>query len=157
MRLAITRVHLREANAFVGVVHRHHGPVRGHGFSIGAARAGTLVGVVIVGRPVSRGWDHRVIAEITRLATDGTRNACSFLYGAARRAALAIGYRSVITYTLASESGASLRAAGFRFVRVVPGRSWSCTSRPRVDKHPTEDKHLWAAGDPLPEEQRRVA
>lgn len=105
-----------------------------------------------VGRPVARGWDERVVAEVTRLATDGTRNACSFLYGAARRAALALGFRSVITYTLASESGVSLRAAGFRFVRVVKGRSWDTPSRRRVDKHPTEDKHLWATGALLPEE-----
>lgn len=152
-RLMLARVQLREANSFVGVVHRHHGPVRGHGFSIGAARDAQLVGVVIAGRPVSRGWDFRAIAEITRLATDGTPNACSFLYGAARRAALAMGYRSVITYTLASEPGASLRAAGFRFVHVVPGRSWSCRSRPRTDKHPTADKHLWASGDLLPMER----
>jgi hypothetical protein len=81
--------------------------------------------------------------EVTRLCTDGTANACSFLYGAARRAAFALGYRRLGTYLLASENGASVRAAGWRMVGEVKGRSWSCPSRPREDKHPTVDKHLY--------------
>jgi len=79
------------------------------------------------------------------VATDGTRNACSMLYGAAWRAAKALGYRKLITYTLASEPGTSLRAAGWSVVGEVRGRSWSCASRPRVDKHPLQDKLRWEA------------
>jgi hypothetical protein len=96
---------------------------------------------------VARGlWDG-VTAEVTRLATDGERNACSFLYGACRRTILAHGFVRGLTYILASESGVSLRAAGWTKGPTVKGRSWSCASRPRVDKHPTEDKVRWQFGE----------
>jgi hypothetical protein len=87
--------------------------------------------------------DDGFTAEVTRCCTDGTRNACSMLYRAAWRAARAMGYRKLITYTLAEEGGASLRASGWRIVGEVTGRSWSCPSRPRVDKHPTQGKLRW--------------
>jgi hypothetical protein len=84
-KLTIERLGLDEANAFVKAHHRHHMPVIGHLFSIGAALGDKIVGIVIVGRPVSRMRDDGMTAEVTRLCTDGTRNACSFLYGAAAR------------------------------------------------------------------------
>jgi hypothetical protein len=135
------------ANAFVSKVHRHHGPVVGHKFSIGAlwGTGYLLVGVAIVGRPVARGRDDDFTLEVTRLATDGTRNCCSFLYGACAKAAFALGYRRIGTYILASENGASLRAANWRQVGIVNGRSWSCESRPRIDKAPLQDKLLFEA------------
>ena len=132
-----------EANAFVEAHHRHHGRVVGHLFALGAEQDGTIVGVAIVGRPVARGYDDGLTAEVTRLATTGGRNVCSFLYGAAWRAARALGYRRLITYTLATEPGTSLRAAGWTLIGEVRGRSWSCASRPRVDKHPTQEKLSW--------------
>ncbi len=134
---------LAEANAFVLAHHRHHKPVVGHKFSLGAAMGDQIVGVAIVGRPVARGRDDGMTLEVTRLCTNGTRNACSFLYGAAARAAFALGYRRLGTYILASESGASLKASGWRMVAEVRGRSWSCPTRPRVDKHPTQGKFLY--------------
>lgn len=134
---------LASANEFVRRIHRHHGPVVGHKFSLGAMLDGEMVGAVIVGRPVARMRDDGWTLEVTRLATDGTRNACSFLYGAAARAAFALGYRRVGTYILASEPGCSLAAAGWRLIGEVKGRSWSCASRPRIDKHPTIDKLLF--------------
>lgn len=134
---------LAEANAFVKKVHRHHGPVVGHKFSLGAVRNGTVVGACIVGRPTSRHRDDGLSLEVTRLATDGTRNACSFLYGAAARACFALGYKRIGTYILASENGATLRAAGWRLIGETPGRSWSVPSRPRVDKHPLQKKLLF--------------
>lgn len=82
---------------------------------------------------------------MTRLATDGTRNACSMLYGACWRAARALGWRRLVTYTLPSEGGASLRAAGWRLLGEAGGGSWSCESRPRVDRHPTQTKLRWEA------------
>ena len=136
-------VTLEEANNFVTQYHRHHKPVVGHKFSIGAVKDDKIVGVVIVGRPVSRMRDDGLTLEVTRLCTDGTRNACSFLYSAAARAAFALGYKRIGTYILASENGASLSAANWRMTHEVKGRSWSCPSRPRVDKHPTTDKTLW--------------
>ena len=87
MSLSITPINLDEANAFVAQYHRHHKPVVGHKFSIGAFDGDRLVGAVIVGRPVSRMRDDGATLEVTRLCTDGTRNACSFLYGCAARAA----------------------------------------------------------------------
>lgn len=148
-KLRHTRITLAEANDFVANLHRHHKPVVGHLFSLGATLNGKLVGVVIVGRPVSRMRDDGVTAEVTRLCTDGTRNACSFLYGAASRAAFALGFTRIGTYILASENGTSLRAAGWRLIGQTKGGSWSCPSRPRTDKHPTEPKLLFET-EPTP-------
>jgi hypothetical protein len=143
--LTLERCALEEANAFIVAHHRHHGEVVGHLFSIGAASSGQIVGVAIVGRPVSRHRDDGVTAEVTRLCTDGTRNACSFLYGAAARAAFALGYKRIGTYILATENGASVRAAGWRLIGETPGRSWSAPSRPRVDTHPLQRRLLFEA------------
>jgi hypothetical protein len=137
------RVEFEDAAAFVSEHHRHHTPPVGHLFSIGAYEGDRLCGVVIIGRPVARGRQDGLTAEVTRLCTDGTKDACSFLYGCAARAALALGYRRIGTYTLNRESGASLRAAGWIVIAEVKGRSWDTPSRPRTDKHPTEDKLLW--------------
>lgn len=134
---------LAEANEFVARHHRHHRPVIGHKFSIAAAIENEIVGVVIVGRPVARMRDDGITLEITRLATDGTKNACSFLYGAGARAAFALGYKRIGTYILKSESGVSLKAAGWKLIGEAGGGSWSRTIRPRVDTHPTQGKLLW--------------
>jgi len=144
--LTIVPITLAAANDYVKQHHRHHGRVIGHKFSIGVAdESGQLVGVAIVGRPVARARDDGLTFEVTRLASDGTPNACSALYGACWRVARAMGAHRLGTYTLASEPGTSLRAAGWHEVHRVPGRSWDTPSRPRVDNHPTEDKVLWEA------------
>lgn len=137
------RIGLDEANAFVKRLHRHHKPVVGRLFSIGAADASGIVGVAIVGRPVSRMRDDGITAEVTRLCTDGTPNACSFLYGAAARAAFALGFKRIGTYILATEPGTSLTGAGWRLIGETSGGSWSRNERPRVDKHPTQPKLLF--------------
>ncbi len=143
MKLDHVRIDLAEANAFVRKHHRHHRPVVGHLFSLGAAIGDEIVGVAIVGRPVARMRDDGLTVEVTRLCTDGTRNACSFLYGASARAAFALGFKRIGTYILASEPGTSLTSAGWRQIGEVKGRSWSAPSRPRVDKHPLQDKLLF--------------
>jgi hypothetical protein len=125
------------------VHHRHHTPPRGHKYSIAACADGEIVGVVIVGRPVARRRDDGMTLEVTRLCTNGRRNACSFLYGAAARAAFALGYARIGTYVLKSEPGTTLKAAGWKLIGETPGRSWSVPSRPRSDKHPIEPKLLW--------------
>ena len=143
-RLIHGRISLDEANAFVGLLHRHHPPVVGHLFSIGGFIGGNLVGVVIVGRPVSRMRDDGLTAEVTRLCTDGTRNACSFLYGRASKAAFALGFTKIGTYTLATETGESLRGAGWTLIGHRGGGEWSSPSRPRQSmKSPTGIKLLW--------------
>lgn len=145
MKLATVPITLEEANEFVRRHHRHHKPVVGHKFSIGAAMGDEIVGVAIVGRPVARHRDDGVTLEVTRLCTDGSKNACSFLYGAAWRAARALGFKRIGTYTTPAEGGASLRAAGWQLIAETPGRSWSVPSRPRIDTHPLGQKSLWEA------------
>lgn len=132
MPLRIVPVGLREANAFVARLHRHSGATRGHKFSCGVEDDGVLRGVAIAGRPVARHLDDGRTLEVLRVCTDGVRNGCSILYGACRRAAFALGYVRVVTYTLDAESGASLHAAGFVPTASVSGRQWSCPSRPRA-------------------------
>lgn len=143
MPLKLVPLSLADANAFVAAHHRHHLPVVGHKFSIGATRDGCLVGVAIVGRPVSRHRDDGRTLEVTRLCSEGGRNICSFLYGAAARAAFALGYERIGTYSLPEEGGASLRATGWKLLRERGGCSWNRDSRPRRDKHPTQRKLLW--------------
>lgn len=147
-------ISLAEANAFVAAHHRHHKPVVGHKFSIAAVKNHQIAGVVIVGRPVSRIRDDGATLEVTRLCTDGTKNACSFLYGAAARAAFSLGYQKIGTYIMPEEGGASLRASGWRKIGETPGRSWSVASRPRVDKHPLGQRDLWqrARNERLPKQ-----
>ena len=144
--IEIVPVSISDARAFLDQHHRHHrAPVSGL-FAVAVAdRGGDVRGVAIVGRPIARFNDDGFTAEVTRVATDGARNACSMLYGACWRAARALGYRRLITYTLQSENGASLRAAGWSVVGEVAGRSWHCESRPRVDRHPLQNKLRWEA------------
>lgn len=143
MALSAAPIDFAEAAEFVRLHHRHHTPPAGHKFSIAAMAGSDLVGVVIVGRPVARARDDGWTLEVTRLCTAGHRNACSFLYGAAARAEFALGYRRIGTYILKREPGTSLAAAGWHCIAEVKGRSWDTPSRPRTDKHPTEDKLLF--------------
>jgi hypothetical protein len=132
--IRLVPVTLRDAKAFTARHHRHNAPPVGHKFSIGAAVDDTLVAVVIVGRPVGRGFDNGDTLEVTRLTTDGTPHAASMLYAAAWRAAKALGYRRLVTYTQADERGTSLKAAGWRVIAERPARaSWSVPSRPRTE------------------------
>lgn len=140
-RLRIVPTTIDEANRFVYRLHRHNPEkLPGHSFSVGVAdELGKLRGVAIVGNPSAPALQNGILAEIRRVCTDGTPNACSMLYGAARRAARAMGRRPVITYTLATESGASLRAAGFRIDKQDaggPAHLWH--SRPGRNVLPTE-------------------
>lgn len=142
-RLELVPITFSDAVAFVDRNHRHSPPPRGHKFSIGAALAGDLVGVVMVGRPVARGNDDGWTLEINRLCVlEGTRNGASFLLGAAARAAFAQGFRRLCSYTLTSESGISMRAAGWRCIAEIKGRQWHCESRPREERA-VADRLLW--------------
>lgn len=139
---------LAQAKEFVAQFHRHHKPPAGHKFSIGVARAGELVGVAMVGRPVARHYDDGRTLEVNRTCViEGVPNANSMLYGACRRAAQALGYARLITYTQEGESGASLRAAGWRMAATrKPRAGWSAGSRERDDKSPTQlTRFLWEA------------
>jgi hypothetical protein len=128
--LEIVPVTFRQAPAFIAAHHRHHKPPVGMRFCLGVAAGTELAGVATVGRPVARHLDDGYTLEVNRTCTDGTPNANSMLYGAAWRAAKALGYRRLITYTQGGESGASLRAAGWRVVAELgPRPNWAQSSK----------------------------
>lgn len=143
MTLELQPISFPEACEFVRIHHRHHLPPQGHKFSIGVNDGDKVVGVVIVGRPVSRHLDDTWTLEVTRCCTDGTKNAASMLYGAAWRAASAMGFKRLITYTLQDEAGITLKAAGWKDIYTSKGGTWNNKSRHRVDKHPIGQKTLW--------------
>lgn len=144
MSLRIVPLRIKTANALVTRWHRHHAPTVGGLFAIGAADGRDLVGACIVGRPVSRNLDDGQTAEVTRCVTDGTPNACSLLYAAAWRAWRAMGGLRLITYTLATEPGTSLKAAGWRVLYETKERpqGWDTPSRRRSSGR-QEAKTLW--------------
>ena len=129
--MQIVPLHIRQANEFIRQYHRHSLPVTGGKFAVGAIHDGKLVGVAVAGRPVARRLDDGRTLEVLRMATDGTPNATSFLYGKVRRVGQAMGYEKIITYTLASESGASLKAVGAKLVGELRPQEWSVPSRKR--------------------------
>ena len=143
-------VSIADAKVWVTNLHRHHRPPPSALFALAAEKEGVVVGVVIVGRPVARGNDDGHTAEVTRCATDGTRNACSFLYGAAWRAARTLGYKRMFTYTLPAEGGASLRACGWLDTGPAGGGAW-CSRGGEVKRgrgsrkndHPLATKTRW--------------
>lgn len=114
---------LKEARRWIAEHHRHNDPPQGWLWGCQAVSGDRRVGVVVVGRPVARHLDDGQTVEIIRCCTDGTPNACSFLYGRAKRAAIALGYQRIVTYTLGREPGASLRAAGFTEDAQLPPRA----------------------------------
>ena len=133
---------ISDAKVFVKRNHRHHLPPQGGLFAV-AVGGDEVEGVAIVGRPVARMLQDGWTAEVTRLCTLGKKNACSMLYSACWRACRSLGYRLLVTYTLDTEPGTSLVAAGWKRVGEAGGGSWSVPSRPRVDKHPLQMKIRW--------------
>lgn len=150
-KLEIVPITQKEANAFVAIYHRHHKPVVGSIFQVACAKGNEIIGVAIVGRPVSRliqengkksgDWT----LEVTRLCTNGDKNVCSKLYAASWRIAKELGWKRLITYILSSETGISLIAAGWKLVGEAGGGTWDRNERPRFDKHPTGKKLLFEA------------
>ncbi|MDE2101906.1 MAG: hypothetical protein KGL39_31965 [Patescibacteria group bacterium] len=128
---------LSELNELVSKWHRHHKPVQGHRFSVGVEDKGEIHGGASVGRPVARlGGNPKEVLEVTRLVTDGKKNACSFLYAACARIGKEMGYKRIQTYILDSETGTSLLAAGWTFEGVFGGGSWTRKNRERREDQP---------------------
>ena len=145
MTLSIQPITFPEACEFVRRHHRHHLPPQGWRFGLAVNDGERVVGVVTVGRPVARMLDNGYTLELTRCCTDGSPHVASKLYAAAWRATRALGYRRLITYTLAEESGVSLKAAGWKVLYQTDGGSWGRPNRPRVDKASIGPKTLWEA------------
>jgi len=143
--LELVPITFAEACRFIVQHHRHHLPPVGWKFGLAVSDGERIVGVVTVGRPVARALDNGWTLEVTRSCTDGTHNAASMLYAAAWRAARAMGYRRMVTYTLVEEPGTCLKAAGWKALYQTRGETWNRPSRPRVDKAPTGPKTLWEA------------
>jgi hypothetical protein len=144
--LRLVPITLSQANEHVAAWHRHNRPVPGAKFCVGCSDdRGVLRAVAIAGRPVARAFDNGDTIEVLRVCSDGTPNACSILYGACQRAAFALGYRRIITYTQAAEGGASLRASGWRVIAERPPRpGWSVPSRPRENgRYVPSARQLW--------------
>lgn len=149
--LTMAPCEFREACEFIARHHRHHRPPQGHRFSLKAQVDDRTVGVAVVGRPVGRHQQDGRTLEITRLCTDGTANAVSFLVGAVKRAARALGYKRLISYTLTTEYGAAWRASGMTQTGEVAGQHWQHTGADvaplfginRWNNHPTTDKRRW--------------
>lgn len=140
--MEIIPITLRAANDYVEAFHRHHPKARGCKFCIGVVVGGVVRGVAICGRPVARRLDDGKTLEVNRLCTDGCSNACSALYGACVRIAREMGYHKVITYILASENGASLKASNFVCEGEAGGEIWT-GSRKRDNGVPREKKTRW--------------
>lgn len=140
--MEIRPITLKCASAFVKQHHRHHPPSVGCKFAIGLFEDERMVGCAICGRPVSRHLDDGLTCEINRLCTDGTKNACSMLYGAASRVAKHMGYKKIITYILQSENGTSLKASNFVCEGTAGGTHWT-GSRDRNQAIPRELKTRW--------------
>lgn len=148
MKLELQPISYREACVFITKYHRHHPPPQGWKFGIAINDGQEVVGVVTVGRPVARHMDDTYTLEVTRCCVkDGIKNGCSKLYQAAWRAAKALGYKKLITYTLKAETGTSLKASNWKTISETKGGSWSSNKRPRVDKFPTGQKRLWRIED----------
>ncbi len=141
--LTIRPIHLREAREYVRQYHRHNIPPVGGKFAVACYENDVLCGVAICGRPTARRSDNGVTLEIYRNCTDGTRNACSKLYGACIRIARDMGYEKVITYTLESENGASLRASNFTFAGLAGGIEWTGKRKRDYYVSPEEMKNRW--------------
>ncbi len=135
---------LKDAQGFVGKFHRHHKSPVGHRWSVGCAKRGELVGVAVVGRPVAHKTPQYSVAEVTRLCTDGTKNACSFLYALAARIACEMGFKRIQTFILDTEPGTSLQAAGWRYDGSTAGGNWNRPSRGnRRTDQPMQAKQRW--------------
>lgn len=143
-KFEVVPISLKDAKQFVNEHHRHHKSPQGHKFSVGLQVNDELIGVIIAGRPVSRHLDNGVTLEVTRCCVlEGFKNAVSQLYSSVCKAAKAFGYKKVITYTLVTEQGLSMKAVGFEKEVLSKGGSWNSASRNRKDKHPTIPKFRW--------------
>ena len=115
MKLIAEPIELKQAQAFINQLHRHHAAAIRDKFRIAAKQpGGGIVGVAQVGRPIARKLCDGYTLEVLRLCTNGEKDVCSFLYSRCARIAREMGYKKIITYILESEPGTSLKASGWK-------------------------------------------
>lgn len=144
-------ISLRQAQQFIKVHHRHNRPPRGCKVCVGIQSDLhiTLIGVLVIGRPIARAYQDGVTAEVTRTCVIDCKNANSFCYGVARKIVRLLGYRRLITYTREGESGTSLKAAGFKMIATRPPRqNWANSSVKlrglrNADEEENVTRYLW--------------
>lgn len=141
--MEIKPIHLKEANEYVKTFHRHNIPTVGGKFAISVVDGKYLHGVAVCGRPTARKSDNGTTLEIYRCCTDGTYNACSMLYGACCRIARDMGYKKVVTYTLDTEPGTSLKASGFICEGEAGGKHWTGERKRDYFVAPEQMKQRW--------------
>ncbi len=144
-RLRVVPCSIECAKRIVEELHRHHGSSGSARFAVAVAdESGAIRGVALIGRPVARVLDDGWTLEVNRVATDGCPNACSALYGAARRMGAALGYHRLVTYIRADEPGSSLRGAGWQSEGAIRARSWNMPGRARRDKTEIVRRERWS-------------
>ena len=145
IKLRSAPITLKDANAYVSAIHRHNGPLPSAKFAVAAINAdtGEVHGVAIAGLPKARMLMTTGTLEVNRVCTDGTRDCCSFLYGCCKRAAAALGYSRLITYTTLDEPGTSLKASGWSLDGEAGGGSW-VERRGTGTLHENAKKHRWS-------------
>lgn len=150
MALELQPIEWQEALTFIDRHHRHHAPPQGWKFGVAVHDGSKIVGVITVGRPVSRKIQESdmLTLEVTRCCTDGTYNACSILYAAAWKTTQGLGYKRLITYILKTETGSSLKAVGWKKTADTKAQTWNRESRPRIDKIKPQDKERWEIAIP---------
>lgn len=146
--LIVRPIELYDANEFIDRLHRHHWAMKTHRFSLGVYFGARLCGVAVCQRPGNQNVDYQRVIEVARLCTDGTKNACSILYGACARVAKEMGYEKIQTFVLESEPAVTLRAAGWVDEGTVPATPWNTKRKTddaiRLDLNSDEDKQRWA-------------
>jgi hypothetical protein len=142
--LHVVPITLAEANAYIERFHRHNGALPSAKLTSAVVDEEMVVhGVAVAGLPKARELMARTTLEINRVCADGERNACSLLYASMLRAGRALGYTRFVTYSLKSENGASLRAAGWTPVAEWAGGKWSEMRGTGSDGHNTGPKVRW--------------
>lgn len=152
--LNLSPITIGDARKYVEREHsHHHAPLSALCAVSVVDGGGLIVCVSMLGRPVSRELQAQGCVEVHRVASDGTApHAASMAIGAIARAAIALGWRRLVSYTLLGEAGTSYRAAGWCPVSVSrDGREWSCVSRERGAVGQPGAKVRWEVGpDAMP-------
>jgi hypothetical protein len=156
----IAPIPLSVANDFVKKYHRHNDERKIHKFSLGLYKKSEdkdiLIGVAICGSPTGISYNGKSFLEVYRVCVTEANNSCSMLYGRCTRIAKELGYEKLITYTLKTEPGTTVKASGFELeTDEAGGKKWTGKRAKEREKKrneagivlklpPEEKKNRWA-------------